>query len=94
MILEFEDYMICTDERQFIVQQKKIVQDSKLTKKENIGKEYWEDIAYCPSLKYALKFLYKKVLLDNDDLTVILSKLDGIENKIKEFLKILKQEEK
>lgn len=40
MKLQFNNYQIVTDSRQFIVQQKKIIQASKFTKAENVGKEY------------------------------------------------------
>lgn len=92
MNLEFENYKIVTDDKQFIVQKKKVVQAGKFTKEENIGKEYWDDEAYCTTLNFALKFLRKKVLLDNDDLKVIINKLDELENKIDEFTEILKED--
>lgn len=83
------EYRICTDEFQFIVQQKKVVQENKLTNPENIGKEYWKDIAYCNSLDFALKFICKNVLLTNDDINVIIDKLNEIESKIEEIEKYL-----
>lgn len=92
MILEFENYRVKTDTRQFVVQKRKIVQAGRLTKEENIGKEYWEDEAYCTTLNFALKLLRKKVLLDNHDLKVIIDKLNELESKIDEFTKILKEE--
>ncbi|MCW6124741.1 hypothetical protein [Clostridium sporogenes] len=92
MILEFENYRIKTDSRQFVVQKKKVVQAGRLTKEENIGKEYWEDEAYCTTFNFALKLLRKKILLDNDDLKVIVNKLNQLESKIDEFTKILKEE--
>lgn len=92
MILEFEDHQIVTDERQFIVQKKKVIQPGRFTKEANIGREYWEDEAYCTRLNSALKFLRKSILLDNDDLLVIMKKLNQLESKIDEFTKILKEE--
>ncbi len=50
MILEFENYRMKTDSRQFVVQKRKVVQAGRFTKEENIGKEYWEDEAYCTTL--------------------------------------------
>ncbi|WP_445344171.1 hypothetical protein ACT1UF_05585 [Clostridium septicum] len=79
------DYLIETDERQFIVKVKKIVEDSKLTKKENLGKEYWQPIAYCTSFESALKFVPQQVLRSNHDILVIKDKLEQIENFIKEL---------
>ncbi len=92
MVLQFEDYRVKTDNRQFVVQKRKVVQAGRFTKEENIGKEYWEDEAYCTTLNFALKLLRKKVLLDNDDLKVIINKLDELENKIDEFTSLLKEE--
>ncbi|EJO5347168.1 hypothetical protein NRP93_001241 [Clostridium botulinum] len=92
MVLQFQDYRVKTDSRQFVVQKRKVVQAGRFTKEENIGKEYWEDEAYCTSLNFALKLLRRKVLLDNDDLKVIVNKLNQLESKIDEFTKILKEE--
>lgn len=89
MILQFDNYKIKTDERQFIVQRKKIIQDSKFTKTENVGKEVWEDYRYYSSLETALKFLGKSVLLQNDDVVVIKAKIDELQGKIEEFIKVL-----
>lgn len=85
MVLEVDDYKIITDDKQFIVQKKRIVQASRLTKEENVGKEHWNDIKYYNSLNSALKFIRKTVLLDNDDLKVIMDKLNQLESKIDEF---------
>ena len=41
MKIKVGDYLIESDERQYIVKVKKIVEESRLTKKENIGNEYW-----------------------------------------------------
>ncbi len=41
MKIKLGDYLIESDERQYIVKVKKIVEESRLTKKENIGNEYW-----------------------------------------------------
>ncbi|KGM93299.1 hypothetical protein IRP63_14385 (plasmid) [Clostridium botulinum] len=85
MILEFNGYKIVTDDKQFIVQKKKVVQAGRLTKEENIGKEYWEDVGYFTNLNFALKFIKKTILLDNDDLKVIMDRLNQLEGKIDEF---------
>lgn len=92
MKMEFEDYIISTDEMQFIVYKKKTIQDSRLTKPENIGKEVTEVLGYFSSLEYALKFLAKKTLLDNDDLSVIKEKLSSIEATAREICLALNQE--
>ncbi|NEZ96965.1 hypothetical protein EXM58_13835 [Clostridium botulinum] len=92
MVLQFQDYRVKTNSRQFVVQKRKVVQAGRFTKEENIGKEYWEDEAYCTSLNFALKLLRKKILLDNDDLKVIVNKLNQLESKIDEFTSLLKEE--
>lgn len=83
MKLKIGDYLIETDERQFIVKSKKIVEDSKLTKEENIGKEYWQPVAYCITLDSALKFIPQQVIRSNHDMLVIIEKLEQIDKDIK-----------
>lgn len=83
MKINIGDYQITTDERQFVVSKKSIVQESRLTKAENVGKEVWRDIAYCTNLNSALKFLPQQAIRDNDDILVIKEKLEQIESDIK-----------
>lgn len=83
MKINIGDYLIETDERQFIVKAKKIVEESRLTKEENIGKEYWQAIAYCTTLDSALKFIPQQVLRSNEDILVIKEKLKQIDEDIK-----------
>lgn len=83
MKLNIGDYLIETDERQFIVKAKKTVEESRFTKEENIGKEYYQPIAYCTSLHSALKFVPQQVLKSNADIIVIKEKLEQIEADIK-----------
>lgn len=82
MKINIGDYLIETDERQFIVKAKKTVEESRFTKEENIGKEYYQPIAYCTSLNSALKFIPQQVLRSNDDITIIKEKLEQIEADI------------
>lgn len=89
MILDFGDYKIVTDERQFIVQAKKVIQEGRFTNPENVGKEYYEDIRYFNSLNSTLKFLAKRTVLVNNDLKVIQEKLAELQRKIDEFSKQL-----
>ena len=82
---------ITTDEFQFVVERMTIVQAAKegfkgkKPKPENIGKPVWNNIAYCSSLNQALKYVGKKIVLDNSDLMVIKEKLIELENKIDKF---------
>lgn len=90
MKLEFTGYKIITDDKQFIVQKKRIVEAGRLTKAENIGKEHFQDVAYYTSFDSALQFLARSIVLDNDDLLVIKEKLNLLESEIKEFCDMLK----
>ena len=83
MKINIGDYLIETDERQFIVKAKKVVEESRFTKEENIGKEYYQPIAYCTSFNSALRFVPQQVLRSNDDITVIKEKLKQIDEDIK-----------
>lgn len=89
MKIKIGDYQITTDERQFVVSKKSIIQEGKFTKAENVGKEIWRDIAYCTNLNSALKFLPQQAIRDNDDILVINEKLKQIESDIKSLDKKL-----
>lgn len=91
MKINIGDYLIETDERQFIVKAKKRVEESRFTKEENIGKEIYKPIAYCTSFNSALKFVPQDILKCNDEISVIKEKLEQIEadiKGIKEFMKL------
>ena len=82
MKFDIGDYRIISDERQFIIQSVGYVTESKVTKKENIGKEKTKNLAYYRSFKNVLKYLANKIVLDNDDTKIILDKLNELERKI------------
>lgn len=82
MKIDIGDYRIISDERQFIIQSVGYVTESKITKKENIGKEKTKNLAYYRSFNNVLKYLANKIVLDNDDTKIILDKLNELERKI------------
>lgn len=82
MKIDIGNYRIISDERQFIIQSVGYVIESKVTKKENIGKEKTKNLAYYRSFKNVLKYLANKIVLDNDDTKIILDKLNELERKI------------
>jgi dTDP-glucose pyrophosphorylase len=92
MILDLGNYKVVTDDLQFIVQERKVVQEGRLTKKENVGKEIWKDVAYCSSLKSSLKFLSKKVLMNNEDINVVVRELKVLQGKIEGVAKLFELE--
>lgn len=65
------DYFIETDERQYKVKTKLGV-DKK-------GNDTYKTLAYLTTLTGALKFIPQQVIRDNDDINLILSKLEEIE---------------
>lgn len=89
MKLDLGKYQIVTDDCQFVVQEKKIIQEGKFTKAENVGKEVVKDLAYCSSLEYALKFLCKKACIDNNDINDVVKEIKNLEDKIEGFAKAL-----
>lgn len=82
MKIDIGNYRIISDERQFIIQSVGYVTESKVTKRENIGKEKAKNLAYYRSFKNVLKYLANKIVLDNDDTKIILDKLNELERKI------------
>ena len=87
MKIDIGDYRIISDERQFIIQSVGYVTESKVTKEENIGKEKTKNLAYYTKFKSALKYLANKIVLDNDDIKIILDKLNEHERRIDEMEK-------
>lgn len=88
MKIKLGDYLIESDERQYIVKVKKVVEEGRLTKKENIGKEYWQPIAYCTGFDSALKFIPEQALRSNEDILAIKEKITQIHEHSKEYKKI------
>lgn len=88
MKINIGDYLIETDERQFVVKINKTVTDKE---SENYGQQYAQNLACCTTLNSALKFIPQQVLRSNDDITVIKEKLEQIKadiKGIKEFMKL------
>lgn len=93
MNLNIGDYLIETDERQYTVKIKKVVEEGINTKEENIGKEYWQPIGYFGTLKSALKMIPQQAIKSNDDISIIMDKLSEIERDIKAVDKYIKENE-
>ena len=93
MHINLGDYLIETDERQYTVKIKKVVEVGINTKEENIGKEYWQSIGYFGTLKSALKFIPQQVIKSNDDISIIMDKLSQIERDIKAVDEDIKENE-
>ena len=85
MKINIGDYQITSDSLQFIVSKKGIVQESRLTKAENVGNETIKPIAYCTKFDEALKFVPQDVLRSNDDINIIMDKLNQIHEDIKQI---------
>lgn len=90
MKLVLNDYVISTDERQFIVYRKDIIKASRTTKAKNIGKEKLTPIGYFTHLDSALKCVPQSIIKSNKDLCVIIDKLNAIEGDIKVLIKASK----
>lgn len=83
MKLQIGDYLIEADSLQFIVKEKGVIQESRFTKAENVGKEKEKAIAYCTRFEDALKFIPQEVLRTNNDIFIITHKLNQIQADIK-----------
>lgn len=78
-------FIIESDTRQYVVCEKCIVNAETATKEENIGKEYNKPIGYFNHLEGAYKFISERTVKTNDDVEIILNKLEEILNVIKEL---------
>ena len=85
MRVEISNYIIETDSLQFILKEKGIVQESRLTKAENVGKEKETTLGYYTKFEDALKAIPQEVLKSNDDINAIKDKLDQIKADIKQI---------
>ena len=83
MTLKLGDYFIETDERQYKV--KKYIGKDK--DKNDIYKTY----AYCTEFATALKFIPQQVIRENEDISIVLSKLAEIGRDIKAIDKYIKE---
>lgn len=82
MKINLGDYRIESDSNCFILKSKKVVQESKLTKEENIGEERWVTVGYYTNIDKLLEDIPRQILLDNDDLKEISKKLGVLSIKI------------
>ena len=97
MRVEISNYIIETDSLQFILKEKGIVQESRLTKAENVGKEKETTLGYYTKFEQALSAIPQEVLKGNDDTVIIKDKLNQIKadiKQIKEYPVIVVKEEK
>lgn len=85
MNLKIGDYLIETDERQYKVK--------KFLSKDKDGKDLYKTYAYCTELSTALNFIPEQAIRDNEDISIILSKLNEIERDIKATDKYIKENE-
>lgn len=80
MKVKIGDYFIESDERQYKVKFYMGVDKD--------GNDTYKTLAYCTSVHSALKFVPQSVLRSNDDISIILEKLEQIQADIKEYKKI------
>lgn len=95
MNVEFKNgFRITSDTLQFIVEQKKVIKESKLTKPENIGKVVYSHVAFCPNLEHVFRAIGKQLCLDIDGLQDIKIALNSLEKEITKMTKQLQVEVK
>lgn len=80
MKVKIGDYFIESDERQYKVKFYMGVDKE--------GNDTYKTLAYCTSIYSALKFVPQSVLKSNDDISIILKKLEQIQADIKEYKNI------
>lgn len=89
MKINIADYLIETDERQFVVKINKTVTDKE---SKNYGQPYVQNLAYCTTFNSALKFIPQQVLRSNNKISIIMDKLKQIEVDIDSLPKPIKIE--
>lgn len=76
------DYYIVADDKQYILRVKKKKEAGARTKDENVGEEYYQNVAYFTSFKDLLKFIPEKIIRKNTNISNILDKLNEINESI------------
>lgn len=84
-------YLITSDVRQFIINEKKITKESKFTKEENVGKGYYQPIAYITHFDSIFKYISEREIKSNDDINIIKKKLDQINTFVQALSKMLQK---
>jgi hypothetical protein len=82
MNIKIGEYQITSDSMQFIVSKITTIQESRFTKAENVGKETTKIIAYCSKIDEAIRFIPNDVLKTNEDISIIIDKLNEIQEVI------------
>ena len=82
MDIKIGDYQITSDSFQFVVNKIGTVQEGRLTKTENVGKETLKPVAYCTKFEDVLKYIPQDILRTNEDINIIMDKLNEIQGYI------------
>lgn len=82
MQIKVGEYLVTSDSMQFIVNKIGTVQESRLTNAENVGKETSKVIAYCTKFEEVLKYIPNDTIKSNDDINIIVDKLNSIQGDI------------
>lgn len=77
MNIKIGEYQIESDSMQFVVKERRVAQDGK-----NKGEEYWTNPKYIVAFEDVLKYIPQQVLRANDDINIIMDKLNEIQGDI------------
>jgi hypothetical protein len=91
MKADLGDYLIKSEkgDLSLALYRKEKIQESKFTNAENVGKEKLVEIGFYSDLKSLFKAVSKYVVIDNEDLSTIIDKLNNIEGKAREITRLL-----
>lgn len=81
-VFYFDDYAITADENQFILKKRKTIKES--LKVENIGKEYYENVGYFPTISSVYRQLANKLCMNHiGELSKAIKKIDKLTDMLK-----------
>lgn len=80
MKINIGEYLIESDSLQFVVKERKVKQDG-----EKKGEEYWTNPKYIVKFCDVLRYITEQILRTNDDMDIILDKLEQINQAIGEL---------
>lgn len=87
------DYKISNDDRNFILQKKRVITGENLKGRqanpENIGKEIWEDVSYHRTLKQLIEKYTKEKVLKSKETIRTMNELTGLLRDIQKTINML-----
>lgn len=89
MKLDLGNYLLKTDDRNFILYKKVVVKEHRLAKAENVGKENLEIVGYFSNFENAMNYLTNRAFIDNGYIEDVKIQIENYKEIVKGLAKEL-----